>query len=58
VIGAPETVRQGLEDFVARTQVNEVIATANIFDHGARLRSFKLLSEVWPQVTAGQQRAA
>jgi alkanesulfonate monooxygenase SsuD/methylene tetrahydromethanopterin reductase-like flavin-dependent oxidoreductase (luciferase family) len=58
VIGAPETVRQGLEDFVARTKVDEVIATANIFDHSARLRSFKLLSEVWPQVTAGQQRAA
>jgi luciferase family oxidoreductase group 1 len=58
VIGAPETVREGLEAFVARTGVDEVIATANIFDHSARLRSFKLLSEVWPQVTAGQQRAA
>ena len=58
VIGAPETVREGLEAFVARTQVDEVIATANIFDHAARLRSFSILADVWPQVAGRQQKAA
>lgn len=45
-VGSPETVRQGLAAFIARTGVDEVIITAQIFDHQARLRSFEIAAEV------------
>src|SRR5438094_5036512 len=32
IVGAPETVRRGLEDFVSRTGADELMVTANIFD--------------------------
>jgi alkanesulfonate monooxygenase SsuD/methylene tetrahydromethanopterin reductase-like flavin-dependent oxidoreductase (luciferase family) len=44
VVGSPETVRQGLADFVARHQPDEVIVTAQIYDHAARVRSFEILA--------------
>ena len=44
VVGSPATVRQGLSDFVARTGVDEVIVTAQIYDHAARLRSYEILA--------------
>ena len=42
VIGSPETVQRGLESFISRTQPDELMITAQIFDHAARLRSFEL----------------
>lgn len=45
VVGGPETVRQGIEDFVSATAVDELMATAMIYDHAARLRSFEILAE-------------
>ena len=45
VVGGPETVRAGLAAFVERTGVDEVIVTASIFDHAARVRSFKIVAE-------------
>src|SRR5690606_3143364 len=35
-VGAPETVRKGLEDFIARTGVDEIMVTGQICDHEAR----------------------
>ncbi|MER8483767.1 LLM class flavin-dependent oxidoreductase [Mesorhizobium sp. M1322] len=46
VVGAPETVRQGIEAFVRRTGADELMVTAQIFDHTARVRSFEILSDV------------
>ncbi len=46
VVGSPETVRRGLEAFVARTRPDEIMVTAQIFDHEARLRSFEILGEI------------
>ncbi|WP_019990731.1 LLM class flavin-dependent oxidoreductase [Rudanella lutea] len=46
VVGAPETVQQGLERFIAQTQPDELITTAQIYDHTARLRSFELTAQV------------
>jgi luciferase family oxidoreductase group 1 len=54
VVGAPETVRQGLEAFIARHQPDEVIVTAQIYDHAARLGSYEILA----QVREGIARAA
>jgi luciferase family oxidoreductase group 1 len=42
VVGSLETVRQGLEAFIDRTGADELMITAQIFDHAARLRSFEI----------------
>jgi luciferase family oxidoreductase group 1 len=44
VVGSQETVRRGLEDFIARHKPDELMITAQIFDHAARLRSFEILA--------------
>ena len=44
VIGGPETVRLGLADFIRRTGVDELMVTANIFDHEKRKRSFEIVA--------------
>jgi luciferase family oxidoreductase group 1 len=46
VVGGPETVRRGLEDLIARTGADELMVTANIFDHGKRKRSFEIVAQV------------
>jgi alkanesulfonate monooxygenase SsuD/methylene tetrahydromethanopterin reductase-like flavin-dependent oxidoreductase (luciferase family) len=46
VVGSPETVRRGLEEFVARTGADELMVTANIYDHEKRKRSFEIIAEV------------
>ena len=42
VVGDPQTVRRDLEAFVARHQPDEIMVTAQIFDHAARVRSFEI----------------
>ncbi len=42
VVGAPTTVKRGVADFVARHRPDELMLTANLFDHAARLRSFEM----------------
>ncbi|WP_043115619.1 LLM class flavin-dependent oxidoreductase [Pseudacidovorax intermedius] len=44
-IGTRETVRAGLQDFVDRTGVQEVIVASGIYDHAARLRSYEIAAE-------------
>jgi len=46
VVGAPETVKRGMAEFVARHRPDELMLTANVFDHAARLRSFELAADV------------
>jgi luciferase family oxidoreductase group 1 len=41
-IGAPDTVRRGLRDFIQRTGADEVMVTSQIHDHAARLRSYEI----------------
>jgi alkanesulfonate monooxygenase SsuD/methylene tetrahydromethanopterin reductase-like flavin-dependent oxidoreductase (luciferase family) len=48
MVGSPETVRRGLEEFIALTGVDELMVVSAIHDHAARLRSYELLKEVWP----------
>ena len=45
VVGSPDTVRRGLAEFVARTRADELMITGQIFDHGARLRSFEIAAQ-------------
>ncbi len=42
VVGDPQTVRRGLEAFVAKHRPDEIMVTAQIFDHAARVRSFEI----------------
>jgi luciferase family oxidoreductase group 1 len=46
VVGGPETVRRGIADFAARTGADELMVTAQIHDHAARVRSFEILADV------------
>jgi luciferase family oxidoreductase group 1 len=45
IVGSPETVRRGLAAFFERTGANELIVTAQMFDHQARIRSFEITAE-------------
>jgi luciferase family oxidoreductase group 1 len=45
-VGSPETLSQRLDAFVDRHRPDELMVTAQIFDHAARLRSFEILSQI------------
>ena len=46
VVGSPETVKHGIDAFIRRTGADEMMVTAQIFDHAARVRSFEILADV------------
>jgi luciferase family oxidoreductase group 1 len=46
IVGGPETVRRGLRAFVSETGVDELMITAQIHDHAARLRSYEIVADV------------
>ena len=52
IVGGPDRVRSGLEDFVRCTGADELMVTANIFDHAQRKRSFEIVAEVHGTVLA------
>ena len=41
-VGSAETVRRRFEELLAQTHADEIIATGQIYDHAARLRSFEI----------------
>lgn len=46
-VGAPQTVKDKLQEFVERTGVDELITVTYAFDPTVRDRSLELLAEVW-----------
>jgi luciferase family oxidoreductase group 1 len=46
MVGSRDTVREGLREFIARTGADELMITAQIYDHQARLRSFEIAAEL------------
>ena len=46
IVGGPDKVRDGLRAFVASFGADELMVTAQIFDHDARKRSFEILAGV------------
>ena len=48
VVGSRDTVRKGIADFIQRHRPDELMLTANIFDHDKRLRSFEIAADVMP----------
>ncbi|WP_437280812.1 LLM class flavin-dependent oxidoreductase [Sorangium sp. So ce375] len=53
VVGSPETVRRELGAFIARTRADELIVTAPIFDHAARVRSLELTAAARDELAHG-----
>ncbi|RYD29715.1 MAG: LLM class flavin-dependent oxidoreductase [Verrucomicrobiaceae bacterium] len=47
VVGGPDKLRAGLESILMETGADEIIVTAQIHDHQARLRSFEITAEVF-----------
>jgi alkanesulfonate monooxygenase SsuD/methylene tetrahydromethanopterin reductase-like flavin-dependent oxidoreductase (luciferase family) len=54
VIGDPETVRAGLLSVIEQTGADELMLTAQIYDHAARLRSFEIAAQVREALISGQ----
>jgi luciferase family oxidoreductase group 1 len=46
MIGSPNTVREGLDSFIASTNADELIVMTHVYDHAARLRSYELLAQL------------
>ena len=46
IIGSPDTVRKGMQQFLERTQADELMIVSDIYDPEKRLRSFELIAEV------------
>ena len=45
IIGDRNTIREKLPAYLAETQADEIIVTTQIYDHEARLRSYRILAE-------------
>jgi luciferase family oxidoreductase group 1 len=52
-IGAPGTVRAAIAGFIERTQPQELMITSQIFEHAARMHSYKLTAQVRDQLQNG-----
>jgi alkanesulfonate monooxygenase SsuD/methylene tetrahydromethanopterin reductase-like flavin-dependent oxidoreductase (luciferase family) len=45
-VGSPGTVRQGLEEFLRLTALDELMVVSAIYDHEARKRSYEILAGI------------
>jgi luciferase family oxidoreductase group 1 len=54
VIGDPDTVRAGLLSVIEQTGADELMLTAQIYDHAARLRSFEIAAQVREAIISGK----
>jgi len=46
VVGSPDTIERGLRSFVEKARPDELMITANLYAHDARLRSFEIVSSI------------
>ena len=53
VVGDRETVRDGLRTIIEQTGASELMLTAQIYDHAARLRSFEIGAQVRDELANG-----
>jgi luciferase family oxidoreductase group 1 len=49
VVGSPQTVRAGLDAFIAETGVDELMIVSDVYEHRLRLRSVELIAEAMAQ---------
>ena len=50
-VGSPDTVRETLADILDQTEADEIIVTAQIHDHAARVKSFEIAAGVLASLT-------
>lgn len=50
-VGTKEAVKEGLQELIKYTGVNEVMITTNIFDHQARIHSLELTAMAFNEMT-------
>lgn len=55
-IGSPATVQPALEDFVARTALDEIMICAHIYDQQAKIRSYQIVSEFFRPRSPGTEK--
>ena len=48
-IGGPDKIKAMMQDFVSETGIDEVMATSHIFDHEAKLNSYKIFAQALKQ---------
>jgi luciferase family oxidoreductase group 1 len=58
IVGSSETVRRRVDDFIRTTSADELMVTAHVFDHAARLRSFEIAASVRDQLADDAQVAS
>jgi luciferase family oxidoreductase group 1 len=49
-VGSPETVRNRLQQLLEQTRADELIVTAQIYDHTARLNSFEIAAAIFQKM--------
>ncbi|CAB3767686.1 LLM class flavin-dependent oxidoreductase [Paraburkholderia humisilvae] len=54
VIGDRDTVREKLASIIEQTGADELMLTAQVYDHAARLRSFEIAAQVRDELGAGK----
>jgi luciferase family oxidoreductase group 1 len=52
VVGAADTVKDGIAAFIARHRPDELLLTANVFEHAARRHSFEIAAAVRDRLSA------
>jgi alkanesulfonate monooxygenase SsuD/methylene tetrahydromethanopterin reductase-like flavin-dependent oxidoreductase (luciferase family) len=52
VIGDASTVEEGIEAFIERHKPDELLITANVFEHAARRRSFEIAAAARDRLSA------
>ena len=57
-VGSPETVRRGIEAFIAETGVDEIMMAGQIFDHQSRLRSFEIVAQIHAEMAKDEKAAS
>ena len=58
IVGTPDTVARGLDAVIAQTGADELMLTAQIYDHTARLRSFEIAADIRRRVESRQPASA
>ena len=58
MVGSPDAVRAGLKAIIADTGADELMLTAQIYDHAARLRSFEIAADARGRLAAGRSAAS
>ena len=55
IAGSPATFKGALDAFIRRTGADEVIATSQIYDHAARLRSYEITAQARDALNAERE---